>query len=281
MPAKLEGIIFTEVLLPLVRPEIDSVELVGLGAIVKKKNRMSIYRPLTDALRKIQMVKLAGLRAKQVESQIEKEIGEHTLLQEPIGLIEHSLNVTDCMVHTKSALDSMAVFLTDLLDLGLSGGDRDFKKTQFRKAVEKDRVLGPYVQALASWFDNVQTIRDEWIHRSSLRSFLVIGKSAVGRLPVAKDVTLGSRAWSLQLSKENFMLTSEFVDSHYSKLVNLFMTIVRRSRELESTVTEPVSNQAELEKQMSLFPTVLSESMKVETVRVGSMTGRLFGGKDS
>ena len=275
LPKQLKGVIFTEVFIPLIRPEIDPRDLIRLGAIVRKKNRVESYIPLTDSLRKIQMVKLAGFRAKQIENQIAREIVPDSILQDPVGQIEHALNVTNFIVHTKSALDSMAVFLTGSLNLRASGGDRDFKKPQFRQAIN-DVVLGPYITGLAGWFDSLQTIRDEWIHRGFVRNPIVIGKSVVGRLPIPRDVTLGSKAWSLPLSKDNLVSTSEFVDFHYSRLANLFTTIVKRSIELESSdLTEPVPEPAEAESQMSMFQTIVTENMKVTKVRVGTMTASL------
>ena len=277
LPSQIQGIIFTEVLIPLIRPEIDPRDLVRLGAIVRKKGNNELYKPLTASLRKIQMVKLAGLRAKRIESQLESEFEEGMIVQDPVAQIEHSLNVTDCIVHTKSALDSMAVFLTSLLDLDAEGGDRDFKKVQFRKALGKDSVLGSYVAELVEWFENVQNIRDEWIHRSTLRTFVVIGKSSVGRMPISKDVTDGQKPSAVPTSLDKCVSTSEFVDGHYSKLVNLFNTIVKRSIELESsTLSEPVPTPSDAERQMSMFPFFASENMSISKIKVGSSTASLF-----
>jgi hypothetical protein len=243
---------------------------------VQKKGNGELYKPLTASLRKIQMVKLASLRAKRIEFQLDSEFAEGMIVQDPVAQIEHSLNVTDCIVHTKSALDSMAVFLTSLLGLGAEGGDIDFKKPRFRQTIT-DVVLGPYIAGLAGWFDRVQTIRDEWIHRSTLRTFVVIGKSSVGRMPISKDVADAQKPSAVPTSLDKCVSTSAFVDGHYSKLVNLFNTIVKRSIELESsTLSEPVPMPSEAETQMSVFPFFVSENMSPLKVKVGSSTAGLF-----
>jgi hypothetical protein len=125
-PKKLKGIIFTEII-PQFLPEVNPKKLVELGAIVRKKGRTQMYEPLTDSLRKIQWVKLVGLKAIAIEKEIAEAMEPNTLVMNPLGQTAHALCVTDCLVHTKSALDSMAVFLTALLNLDAKGGDRDFK----------------------------------------------------------------------------------------------------------------------------------------------------------
>jgi hypothetical protein len=144
------------------------------------------------------------LRAAAIEREIanQRELG--AVLFAPTLQIEHSLNVTGRIVHTKSALDLMAVFLTDLLMLSATGGDRDLKKPQFRQSVaQRDPQLGQLAKKLEPWLTDLQNIRDEWIHRSSIRSVIIQGASDVGVLPIPKDVALGAKALDLGVTKEN------------------------------------------------------------------------------
>jgi hypothetical protein len=67
MPQKIEVIIFTGII-PNLIPEIDPRNLIRLGSIVRKLNRSRLYRPMTDALRKIQFVKVIGLLREQFSS---------------------------------------------------------------------------------------------------------------------------------------------------------------------------------------------------------------------
>ena len=145
----LPGVVFTEMIPPFL-PEVNVKKMVELGTIVLKKRRAELYEPLADSLRKIQWVKLTGLKAIAIEKRIIDKMEPKTLVIDPMGQVAHALCVTDCMIHTKSALDSIAVFLTSLLKLNVKGGDRDFKKRRFRKlVVEKDPFLKNIIKNLS------------------------------------------------------------------------------------------------------------------------------------
>lgn len=263
LPQKIEGIIFTEVA-PSLIPEVHFKDLVKLGAIVRKKGRNKQYEPLTDSLRKIQWVKLNGSKAVAIEREITSQREPGKILFAPPLQIEHSLNITDCVIHTKSALDSMAVFLTDSLNLPFKGGDRDLKKPTFRTAVaNKDSRLGQLVKKLEVWLDDLQRIRDEWIHISSIRVVIIQGSSDVGILPIPRDVTLGLEAMKLPLTKQNFWSTQEFVEYHYSNLVTIFHGIVERCIEIESAGLSEAIETSEVEASLGMFPTRVTENMKV------------------
>jgi len=269
-PKKLKGTIFTEII-PQFLPEVNPKNLVELGAIVLKKERSQLYEPLTDSLRKIQWVKLVGLKAMSIEKEIEDAIEPNTLVMNPLGQTAHALCVTDCLIHTKSALDSMAVFLTRLLDLDAKGGDRDFKKHGFRQLVAgKDLYLKTIMRKLRHWFRQLQEIRDEWIHRSSIRCRLIHGKTEVGVLPIPRKVALGyEEQTELPLTRDNFWSTKDFVEYHYSNLLQLFLAIVERCIQIERrALQEPVPVPAEIEKELMLFPTYVTENMTAEKMKV-------------
>ncbi|MCK4364567.1 MAG: hypothetical protein KAW45_00795 [Thermoplasmatales archaeon] len=269
-PKKLEGTIFTEIM-PQFLKEVNPKKLVELGAIIIKKKKKLMYEPLTDSLRKIQWVKLVSSKAISIESEIENEMDSNNLIMDPIGQTAHSLCVTDCLIHTKSALDSMAVFLTNLLELRARGGDRDFKKVRFRvEIMKKESNLGSKINKFNYWFKELQDIRDEWIHRSSIRSRIIQGKNEVGILPIPKNVTLNfEKQMELPITKDSFISTNNFANYHYSNLVSLFNIIIDgaieiEKRNLKGTIPIP----SDVEKQLTLFPTRAIKDMKPDGIKV-------------
>lgn len=269
-PKKLKGTIFTEII-PQFLSEVNPKKLVELGAIVRKKGHSQLYEPLTDSLRKIQWVKLVGLKAINIEKEIADAMEPNTLVMYPLGQTAHALCATDCLVHTKSALDSMAVFLTSLLNLDAKGGDRDFKKHKFRQLIaEKDLYLKNVMRKLRHWFRQLQEIRDEWIHRSSIRCRLIHGRSKVGVLPIPKKVTLSyDKQTKLPLTEDNFWSTKDFVEYHYTSLLRLFLAIVERCIQIERRdLQEPIPVPADAEKELMLFPTHVTENMVAEKMKV-------------
>lgn len=268
-PKKIEGIIFTEVI-PQLLTEVNKRKLVELGAIVRKKSRTQMYEPLTDSLRKIQWVKLVGLKAIAIEKEINAVMESNVLVMDPLGQTAHTLCVTDCLVHTKSALDSMAVFLTDLLDLDVKGGDRDFKKHQFRQLVaQKDQFLKHKIKKLQKWFLQLQEIRDECIHRSALRSNLVHGPSKVGILPIPRKVMLDVvQQRKIELTENNFWSTKDFVMYHYSNLVTLFNAIIDASIQIERKDLKEQIEIPSVEAELCMFPIVVTQEMTAKKIKV-------------
>ena len=270
LPDKIKGVIFTEII-PQFLSEVNPTKLVELGAIVRKKDRIKMYEPLTDSLRKIQWVKLCGLKAIATEEKIASTMEPKALIMDPIGQTIHALCVTDCLIHTKSALDSMAVFLTSLLNLDVKGGNRDFKKLRFRQLIaEKDPMLGQIIKKLKHWLEQLREIRDEWIHRSSVRCLLTHGPSKVGVLPIPKKVTLSFyEQTKVARTERNFWSTKDFVEYHYSNLLTLFLAIVERSIQIEQRdLLEPVLVPADAEKGLTMFPILVTEKMTFEKMKV-------------
>lgn len=176
-PQKLEGSLFFREIIPELVPEFSPFKLAMLGLIVEKKGKTRMYESLRHSLRKIQWVKLVGLKAIHVEEEMIKAVEPNSVVSDPLRQIAHSLCVTDCLIHTKSALDSMAVFLTDLLGLPQKAGDRDFKKLGFRQSVfQKDAFLKHQIKKLEPWLIELQAIRDDWIHIKTIESISVQGK---------------------------------------------------------------------------------------------------------
>ena len=267
----MEGsLFFTEILPPLAH-EYNPFKLAMLGLIVEKKAKNKTYQSLKFSLRKIQWVKLVGLKAIQLEADLTKQVKPHCFVLDPLRQTAHSLCVTDCLIHTKSALDSMAVFLTDLLGLPQKKGDRDFNKLGFRKSVcQKDMFLKNQIKKLEPWFVELQGIRDEWIHINAIQSLSVHGRSEVGMLPVPKNISLSAEKQSkLPVNSQNFWSTKDFVEHHYSRLNELFQGIVDRSTQIENLdLAEPVTVPDHFMNQLTFFPTHLTENMKIEKMSV-------------
>lgn len=70
---------------------------------------------------------------------------------------------------TKSLLDSLAVFVNDIYELGFSGGEIDFKKGRYMEAVRTvDRELAKTIDDKRKWLDYVVKYRDNVIHKHGL-----------------------------------------------------------------------------------------------------------------
>lgn len=275
-PQQIKGSIFTEVF-PQLTPEVSSESLVRLGSIVLQKDTLAKYEPLIDSLRKIQWVKINGSRAIFLEEEFSKHIEKGAMLMaRPEILIEHRLNITDCVIHTKSALDSMAVFLTDFFELEARQGARDLKKFRFRQNIaDKDPKLGNLVLTLEPWLIELQKIRNEWIHIRSVRTAILQGRSEIGVFPIPRDVTLELKAFSdLPRTKQNFWTTKEFVEHHYLNGVKLFQGIVDRCIELEERTLRIPVQVPEGEKNLFFWPTFANEDMTVNKIRIYSGEGK-------
>jgi hypothetical protein len=270
-PEKMEGSLFFREIMPQFLPEYSPFKLALLGLIVEKKGKTRIYEALRYSLRKIQWVKLIGLKAIYLEEEISKAVEPNTLVFDPLRQTVHSLCITDCLIHTKSALDSMAVFLTDLLGLDQKAGDRDFKKLGFRQAVcQKDAYLKYKIKKLEPWFLELQGVRDEWIHIKAIESLSVHGKSDVGMLPIPRNISLSAEEQrKISLNSKNFWSTKDFVEHHYSQLAELFREIVDRSLQIEHLdLTEPVTVPEHFMNNLTMFPTHSTENMTLQKMKV-------------
>jgi hypothetical protein len=269
LPSQLTEI-FTEII-PEVLSEVSPRKLAELGFLVRNKGLTEKYDPLTDSLRKIQWVKLVGLKAIAIEKELIESMEPNTLIMAPLVQTAHALCVTDCLIHTKSTLDSMAVFLNNTLNLNVKGGEIDFKKGKFRRLVaENDLFLKHKIKKLEPWFDQLQKIRDEWIHRSALRIALVHGSTKVGILPIPKKIMSSlPEQRELELTTDNFWSTEDFVEYCYSNLLTLFVAIVDRTLQIEKRdVTTPITIDIDSSRTMTIFPTRVTENMTLKKMKV-------------
>lgn len=270
-PEKMEGSLFFREIMPQYLQEYNPFKLAMLGLIVEKKGKNKMYESLRFALRKIQWVKLIGSKAIHLEEELAKAVEPNCATVDPLRQTAHSLCVTDCLIHTKSALDSMAVFLTDLLGLNYKGGDRDFKKLGFRQAVcQKDIYLKHPIKKLEPWFIELQEVRDEWIHIKAIESLSILGKSDVGILPIPRNISLSvEEQMKLGVNSKNFWSTKDFVEHHYSQLAELFREIIDRSLQIENLdLEEPVTVPEHFMHNLTMFPTHCTENMTLRKIKL-------------
>ncbi len=262
--------IFTEVVFQLI-PEVDYNDLVYLSQLLKMNNkREEIYRPLTDTLRKIQRTKLASTEAVAIEKETVKLVEEGVIVFHPVGQAQYAKAVCDFIFHAKSALDSLAVFLTELLSIPAKGGDQDFKKKKFRDCIiQEDTAIGESIKSLEQWFIALQGVRDKWIHRITTRIFMTFGPTEIGLLPIPKAITEDYKIKDVPLRKENYWTTQEFIDFHFTKLTSLFRLIVARCIEIERDrlgTTPPTPQKSTYP--IIAFPIYVADDMKLKEIRL-------------
>ena len=269
-PPKIKGAWIWSEVMPQLVPEIDFNNLLKLGTIVKHKGRAEFYQYLRASLRKIQWTKIPGYKAIAIERDIWNQKKPNTLILDPLGITDHSLSITDCLIHTKSALDSMAIFLNELLGLGAKREKRDLKHEKFRsQIIDKDHVIGKVIKKLEPWLIDLQRLRDEWIHRTTVRDSILIGPSNVGVLPLPKKAHVDMKG---PITPKNFWSTSDFVKYHYYQFIYLFNAVVKRSIQIEVKDLDkiPVPDPDELK--LCLFRTRVTEKMTAQKVIMSNIT---------
>jgi hypothetical protein len=259
---------FTEVVFQFI-PDVNYEQIVYLSKIAKAKGKVSQYDPLRDALRKIQWANLAGFEATAVEKEIANEMQGREIAYFPSGMARHAKAMIECVTHTKAALDSIAVFLTEFLHLPATGGQRDLRHKSFRtKLANKDTALGDYIKSIEHWLDDLVKRRDMWIHWSSPRVPLIIGPSQVGILPIAKQLVEYFNLDS-SITKEHFWSTNEFIEQTTKPISQLFNTVVKRCIDIELSNYDgeiPQPTAEETKGKISFFPMRPTRDMTIDTI---------------
>ena len=222
-------------------PEMPYKDLVYLSQLVMQSGREKLYEPLVDCLRKIQWAKLAGLEAIIIERRIVEQAGPQVIPFDPVGQVQHMKALFDFVAHGKASLDSLAVFLNELLGLDRRGGNRDFRKANFFQAVcDSDNIIGQHIKALREWLDkdrdtsdSIIATRDQWLHRGRPAITAMFPPTEIGYLPIPKALKGGFPSLDTPLSSEYYWKTAEFVDFHFGKLTSLFVTIITRCISIE------------------------------------------------
>lgn len=261
--------IFTEVIFQLM-PEVDYNDLVYLSQLLKINEREEIYKSLIDALRKMQWTKLSGMEAITMEKDIVEQMKEGVLVFNPVGQVKHAKAVFELIVHTKAALDSIAVFLTELLSIPAKGGQRDLKHKNFREQIiQKDAVIGQGIKSLERWFRDVQDRRDKWIHRTSTGIFVTSEPSEIGVLPISKVVTEDFELQDFPLTKEYYWTTQQFIELHLTKLAFFFNLIVSRCIQIElASIEAPPPYPPKSGQPITAFPLRVIKNMTLKEIRL-------------
>nr|WP_321402026.1 hypothetical protein [uncultured Desulfobacter sp.] len=98
----------------------------------------------------------------------------------------------------KAFLDSVAVFINEIYQLGFNGGQIDFKKDKFVGAIrDKDSELGKAISIKRNWLDYVIKYRDNLIHRHNLY---------IGPLPTIPDNMTDPVEQRIYISQEHFYM---------------------------------------------------------------------------
>jgi len=196
-------------------------------------------------------------------------VEEGVIAFSPVVEVQYAKAVFDFVIHTKSALDSMAVFLTELLSIPATGAKRDFKHKGFREQIiQTDAALGERIKSLEQWFITLQDVRDKWIHRITTRIFMAFGPTEVGLLPIPKAITEHGKLQDVPLRKEYYWTTAEFIDFHFTKLTSLFRLIVARCIEIElASIGTPPPRPKESEVIIA-FPMQAVKDMKLKAIRM-------------
>jgi hypothetical protein len=145
--------LFFEIALEVV-PEINYDELVYLSQLVKTRQRESVYSSLVDAVRKYHWAKLSGIEAIVIDGTLVAAYdgADDTLFGDVVGKIRHNKALLELISPCKAALDSLAVFLNDFLNVGASGGERDLRRDAFKNKLRaKDASLDSFLLAESSW----------------------------------------------------------------------------------------------------------------------------------
>jgi len=240
MPDKLPHIFF-EVALEVL-PELDYDDLVYLSQLVRAQQREPVYSPLVDAVRKVQWMKLSSMDATGLDAVLvaQYDASADVILNDPVGQIRHAKALLELVSHGKAALDSLAVFLNDLLALGLSGGDRDFRRDAFKKKLASSHAsLEAFLHAESSWLQlnstastSIVSARDEWLHRGFPDVAFMWPPSEVGVLPIPKALTASATTGATRATHYS---TREFNDYHFSRIVRLLGMSISLAIEMEAS----------------------------------------------
>ncbi len=271
--------IFVDVAFDLI-PEIDYDELVFLSNIVKTKHREDVYLPFVDALRKIQWAKLSAVDAINVDIVLSKEYEQDTIIQDPVGQIRHAKSILDFVSQSKASLDSIAVFLNDILSMGFNRGQRDFRHNTFKNKLSLvDSIIGSFIKTESKWMDigvqtseSIITVRDEWLHRGSPNICLIWPPTDLGALPIPKLFTIQNPE-GINITRDNYYSTQEFCNYHLTKLIKLFTLISKRTIEIESlTLSTPIIRPNRAKNKISAVKVYLTKAINLKEMKIGPFT---------
>jgi hypothetical protein len=253
MPDKFPHIFFEVVFEVL--PELSYDELVYLSQLARDQQREPVYSSLVDAVRKVQWMKLSAMDATFIDGVLvgQYDASDDVILNDPVGQIRHAKALLELVSHGKAALDSLAVFLNDLMGLGYSGGDRDLRREAFKKKLGSSHAsLEPFLRAESNWLrlniptsTSIVSARDEWLHRGFPDVAFMWPPSEVGVLPIPKVLTASTTS---SATKATHYSTPEFCEYHLSRILRFLKIVITLAIDIEagrmsSPPTRPSSGQ--------------------------------------
>jgi len=270
--------IFFEIAMEVV-PEINYEDLVYLSQLVKIRHRESVYSPLVDAVRKYHWAKLSGSDAIMIDTVLiaEYDGADDTMFGDAVGKVRHNKALLELISHCKAALDSLAVFLNDILGLGFKGGQRDLRRDSFKqKLASTDATLNAFLHAENQWLQlnspassSIIAARDEWLHRGFPDVAFAWPPSEVGVLPIPKSLA----ASAVGPTKLTHYSTAEFVNYHLSRVGKLLGIVIQlciaiEAAQLLPTPPRPPSGLI----RVSAVKTCLTKTITATKLKVGPFT---------
>ncbi len=278
--------IFYEIAFELL-PEVSYDDLVYLSLLVRSQHRERAYSSLVDAVRKVQWAKLSAIDAAAIDAVLAAQYdGTETVLNDVAGQIRHAKALLELISHGKAALDSLAVFLSSVLNLGFSGGQCDLRHDVFKKKLQSaDASLGEFLKAESAWLQlnspastSIIAARDECVHRGFLDVAFMWPPSEVGVLPVPKALAASVTAAA---TKATHYSTNEFVTHHFSRVVKLLGIVITMCIEIEAReVSPPLARPPGAQNRLSAVKFILTKEVKVtspQQMKVGPFTTGFCG----
>jgi hypothetical protein len=263
-------------------PELNYDDVVYLSLLAKTQHREAGYSQLVDAVRKTQWAKLSALDALTIDATLTALYeGTDTVLNDVAGQIRHARALLELISHGKAALDSLAVFLSGVFNLGFSGGQRDFRHDAFKKKLQSaDASLGAFLKAESTWLQrnspastSIIAARDECVHRGFLDVAFMWPPSEVGVLPVPKALAATITAAA---TKTTHYSTNEFVTHHFSRIVKLLGIVITMCIDIEAKeMSPPPARPPGAQKRISAVKFVLTKEITVtnlQQLKVGPFT---------
>ena len=214
-------------------PELNYEDLVYLSLLVRAQQREPQYSSLVDAVRKVQWMKLSSMDAIGIDSVLvaQCDASADIILNDPVAQIRHAKALLELVSHGKAALDSLAVFLNDLLGLGYSGGERDFRRETFkRKLASSHTSLEDFLRTESNWLQlnnsastSIVSARDEWLHRGFPDVAFMWPPSEVGVLPIPRMLTAST---TTSATKATHYSTLEFCEYHLSRIFRFLKIVI-------------------------------------------------------
>jgi hypothetical protein len=258
-------------------PEVNYDDLVYLSQLVRAQHREGSYVALVDAVRKIQWMKLSIMDAIAIDATLAAQFtgDPDVILNDPVGQIRHAKAVLEFISHGKAALDSLAVFVNDLLKLGFNGGERDVRRRPFKtKLASSDPSLGSFLNAESDWLQlnnpastSIVSARDEWLHRGFPDLALMWPPSEVGVLPIPKELAATVKSGA---TSSTHYSTQQFGQYHFVRAVQILQIIVALAISVEAArMSPPLKRPENAQQRVSAVKFIATKEIQAKSMQLG------------